>query len=107
MNITRDYDELTLNITVRFVDRDMFMRYTSFGIGHPLAIRRITRDCLDLEAPADTMDIDHEGASDGEGLEECDDDDEEEEESDYAFSDQELDGGDGGSDDGEFDDLSF
>ncbi|KIK35492.1 hypothetical protein CY34DRAFT_16981 [Suillus luteus UH-Slu-Lm8-n1] len=28
-----------------FVDRDMFMRYTHHGIGHPAVLREITRDC--------------------------------------------------------------
>jgi hypothetical protein len=37
----------------------MFMRYTYFGVGHPVAQRRITRDCLgsDLVAPVNAMDV--------------------------------------------------
>lgn len=37
---------------LRFADRDMFMRYTHYGIGHPTAVRKLTRDCAD----ADLMD---------------------------------------------------
>lgn len=33
---------------LRFVDRDMFMRYTHYGIGHPAVLREMTRDCADL-----------------------------------------------------------
>jgi hypothetical protein len=107
------YDELT-DIWVRFADRDMFMRYTSLGVGHPVSVQKLNRDCLHSGVPADTMnnldhDSDHEEVSDGEGLDEFDD----EEESDHALSDEELEDEDGGNDedeggDGEeFDDLSF
>ncbi|KAG1767493.1 hypothetical protein EV702DRAFT_1203702 [Suillus placidus] len=86
-----------------FVDRDMFMRYTHLGVGHPAMLRRIARDCLGFEAPADAMDVvdhdaDPEEVSGGEGIEEFDE--EELEEGD--------DGEDGGGSDGDiFDDLSF
>lgn len=82
----------------------MFLRYTPFGVGHPATVRRITRDCLRSEAPADTMDVDYEGVSDSEGLEEFDD---EQEESDYASSDEDLGDEDEGGDGDDFDDLSF
>ncbi|KAG2113688.1 hypothetical protein DEU56DRAFT_919696 [Suillus clintonianus] len=112
-----DWEEHYVGI---FVDRDMFMRYNPFGVGHPVSIRKITRDCLGSGAPADAMDVvnddaDHEEVDDGEGLGEFND----EQEGDYAFSDEELededgedneDGGDNedeGGDGNEFDDLSF
>jgi hypothetical protein len=91
----------------------MFMRYTPLGVGHPVTIRKIIKDCLRSGASADTMDVDHdsdhEDVSDDEGLKEFDD----EQENDYAFSDEELEdeaGGDDedeGGDNNEFDDLSF
>jgi hypothetical protein len=48
----------------------MFLRYTDLGIGHPVALRWIVRDCLGLQSsvPADSMDI-NEGGSNGEGNE--------------------------------------
>lgn len=88
------------------------MRYTPFGVGHPVTIRKMIKDCLRSRASADTMDVvshdsDHEEVSDGEGLEEVDD----EQENDYAFSDEELEDGEGdeeeGSDNDELDDFSF
>ncbi|KAG2060000.1 hypothetical protein BDR06DRAFT_967528 [Suillus hirtellus] len=44
-----------------FVDWDMFLRYTSLGVGHPVALRKIVRNCFDLESatPAtEDMDVD-------------------------------------------------
>ncbi|KAG2738497.1 hypothetical protein P692DRAFT_201873924 [Suillus brevipes Sb2] len=38
-----DWEEHYVGI---FIDRDMFMRYTHFGIGHSPMLRRIMRDCL-------------------------------------------------------------
>ncbi|KAG0692048.1 hypothetical protein DFH29DRAFT_883162 [Suillus ampliporus] len=73
----------------------MFMRYTHLGIGHPVALRRIIRDCLGSRAPADSdaMAIvdgaGHEEVSDGEGQEECSDSDEQEF-SEEEFSEEEL-----------------
>ncbi|KAG1775822.1 hypothetical protein EV702DRAFT_1199039 [Suillus placidus] len=32
-----------------FVDRDMFMRYTHYEIGHPIVLREVARDCADAE----------------------------------------------------------
>ncbi|KAG2032650.1 hypothetical protein BDR03DRAFT_935890 [Suillus americanus] len=32
-----------------FVDCDMFMRYTHYGIGHPTALRKLTKDCADAD----------------------------------------------------------
>jgi hypothetical protein len=45
----------------------MFLRYTDMGVGHPVALRRIVRDCLSLQsaAPVEAMDVDEDG-SDGE-----------------------------------------
>lgn len=117
------YVMLTLD---RFVDRDMFMRYTHLGVGHPVMLRRITRDCLGLGAPADVMnvvsdDADPKEISDSEDIEEPDEEDEEEEDEENEDDDEddEEDGEDGedDGDDGEdledgddgdvFDDLSF
>ncbi|KAG2055212.1 hypothetical protein BDR06DRAFT_982073 [Suillus hirtellus] len=56
-----------------FVDRDMFLHYISLGVGHPVALRKIVRDCFGLEAAAlalEAMDVDDglEGEGDkGEG----------------------------------------
>ncbi|KAG2051626.1 hypothetical protein BDR06DRAFT_889558, partial [Suillus hirtellus] len=44
-----------------FVDQDMFLHYTSLGVGHPVALRKIVRNCFDLESttPAtEDMDVD-------------------------------------------------
>jgi hypothetical protein len=60
----------------------MFMRYTHLGVGHPLALRRIARDCFDpqLAARAGAMDVvndeddgNNEKGSDDECSEGCDD----------------------------------
>lgn len=58
-----------------FVDRDMFLRYTDLGVGHPVALRRTVRDCFSLRssAPVDAMIINEGGGGDGEGLEVDDD----------------------------------
>ncbi|KAG2049011.1 hypothetical protein BDR06DRAFT_975591 [Suillus hirtellus] len=32
-----------------FVDQDMFMCYTHYGIGHPIVLRQLTRDCANAE----------------------------------------------------------
>lgn len=92
----------------------MFMRYTPFGVGHPVIIQSMTRDCFGLQAPADINDVvdndsDHEELSDNEGPGEFNDEDEEDEEDDLAFSDEEPEDEleDGASDSDEFDDLSF
>jgi hypothetical protein len=49
----------------------MFLRYTDMGVGHPVALQRTVRDCLNLRsvAPAEAMDVD-EDRGDGEGHEE-------------------------------------
>ncbi|KAG2048807.1 hypothetical protein BDR06DRAFT_1012728 [Suillus hirtellus] len=88
-----------------FVDRDMFIRYTHFGIGHPVTLRKIIRDCLDFEPTGDTMDIEsitneeidvgyeENGASDScDGY--SDDDDEEEEEGEEGEEEEEEELGD-------------
>jgi hypothetical protein len=99
----------------------MFMRYTPFGIGHPLTLRKITRDCLGpLAAPAagsDAMDttivddVGHEdGVSDGEDGEECNDEREEDPDDELSDDWEELESEDGEDRDGDedtFDDLSF
>ncbi|KAG2046631.1 hypothetical protein BDR06DRAFT_985499 [Suillus hirtellus] len=114
-----DWEEYYVGI---FVDRDMFMQYTHLGVGHPVMLWRITRDCLGLGAPADVMnvvsdDADPKEISDSEDIEELDEEDEEEK--DEEDEDDEEDGnngeddGDNGEDledgdDGDvFDDLSF
>jgi hypothetical protein len=55
----RDYGSsrvLITNLWIRFVGRDMFIRYTHFGVGHPALLRRITRDCFGYESGlGDTM----------------------------------------------------
>jgi hypothetical protein len=112
---------LAHGLRVRFVDRDMFMRYTHFGVGHPVMLRRMTRECLgsDLVALDDAMDVinddaaDHDnGDGDGEfeeGDGECEEDDGEQEEAEDEIED--LDEGDDDDEDEEddttFDDLSF
>ncbi|KAG1726169.1 uncharacterized protein EDB91DRAFT_1254428 [Suillus paluster] len=55
-----DWKEFHVGI---FVDRDMFIRYTDLGVGHPVALRRIVRDCSTLESATtpvedDSMDVD-------------------------------------------------
>ncbi|KAG1901203.1 uncharacterized protein F5891DRAFT_1187899 [Suillus fuscotomentosus] len=46
-----------------FVDQDMFLRYTSLGVGHPVALRKIIRNCFDLEsATLATEDMDVDGS---------------------------------------------
>jgi hypothetical protein len=113
VNIT-SYDTLTLELWVRFVDRDMFIRYTHFGVGHPVAVRKMVKDCLGSPAAApadrDTMDIfddiDLEEIWDGEGHAELDD--EQDSEGEDELSDEELgdeDDEDRDEDDDLFDDL--
>jgi hypothetical protein len=102
---------------VRFVDRDMFMRYTGFGIGHPVMLRKFVRDCIssDLMAPTHTMDTvdadEHEDDIDGEGNDARDavHDEDDEESSDEELSDESSSEGDGEDDldEDEFDLLSF
>ncbi|KIK39154.1 hypothetical protein CY34DRAFT_14574 [Suillus luteus UH-Slu-Lm8-n1] len=104
-----DWEEHYVGI---FVDRDMYMRYTHFGVGHPVSLRRIIRDCESL-ALANAMDVVDEEVDDDEEDRGGDDEQYEDDE----FSDEELeddDEGDGedddeGSDDAEdeFNDLSF
>jgi hypothetical protein len=81
----------------------MFMRYTYFGVGHPVAQRRITRDCLgsDLVAPVNAMDVVREDDADqdevdvnheayGDGEEEGDNEINDEELEDEELEDEEL-----------------
>lgn len=118
---------IKLQPTVRFLDRDMFMRYTYFGVRHPVAQRRITRDCLgsDLVAPVNTMDVvreddadqdevdvNHEAYGDGqeEGDNEINDEELEDEELEDEDEGEEEEGEEeeGGEDEDPFDDhLSF
>ncbi|KAG2052923.1 hypothetical protein BDR06DRAFT_1009062 [Suillus hirtellus] len=101
-----DWEEHYVGI---FVDRDMFMRYTHFGVGHPVMLRRIIRDIV---APTDAMDVMDEDVRNGEDHEQWDI---EEEDGDDESGDEELeeeeDGSedDGGGDEDEdvLDDLSF
>jgi hypothetical protein len=86
------YGTLTLNLRTRFVDWDMFIRYTDLGVGHPLMSRRIIRD-FDPVILTNAMDIvneddrDHEEVGDGNSHEECDD---RQDEGDDEFGDEEL-----------------
>lgn len=115
---------IDLNLFVRFVDRDMFMRYTHFGVGHSPLLRKITRDCSESVARTDAMDtsnssndedVNHEVVGDGEDYDEFDDDreniDEEcdDESSDGESSDGELldDNASEGYEGDEFDGISF
>lgn len=120
------YYKLTLAFCDRFVDRDMFLRYTHFGVGHPVMQRRIIRDCESL-ALANVMDVVDGEVSDGEDHMEGDDEQEqdddeqmegadEQDENDDEVSDEEPeddDEGDGEDDEGsdnaedESYDLSF
>lgn len=88
------------NCHISFVDRDMFMRYTQLGVGHPAMLRMIARDSLGNESPSSIVDaVDNSNSvalqgdvgygedSDGEGYEGYDD---EKEVSDEEFSDEEL-----------------
>lgn len=103
---------LAHELRVRFVDRDMFMRYTHFGVGHPVMLRRMTRECLgsDLVALDDAMDVidddaaDHDN-EDGDG--ECEEDDGEQEEAEDEVEDLDEGDDDDEEDDTTFDDLSF
>ncbi|KAG1816391.1 uncharacterized protein BJ212DRAFT_1480844 [Suillus subaureus] len=36
-----------------FVDRDMFMRYTHYGIGHPKVLQEMARDCANMDLADD------------------------------------------------------
>ncbi|KIK34857.1 hypothetical protein CY34DRAFT_17433 [Suillus luteus UH-Slu-Lm8-n1] len=123
---TDDWEEHYVGI---FVDRDMYMRYTYFGIGHSPMLRRITRDCLIESArQSDAMDTaDGDNVEDAEQDEVGDDhpynegddgqddgDDEGCENSDNEFSGEELNEDDGSEDDSqadseddEFDHVSF
>lgn len=92
----------------------MFMRYTCLGIGHPAALRRITRDCLgsDIVVSPHTMDIGEDSDGDLEGFdgshEEGEDGEDDDEESDDEESDDDLSGGEQDEDENdEFDELSF
>ncbi|KIK32237.1 hypothetical protein CY34DRAFT_47013, partial [Suillus luteus UH-Slu-Lm8-n1] len=51
-----------------FVDRDMFMRYTHYGVGHPVVMREMTRDCanIDLTHSPESEDDEDDGDEDQE-----------------------------------------
>lgn len=115
------YIILTLNPRARFVDRDMFMRYTHFGVGHPVMVRRLTRDCLGYESvtPVDAMDavneVDDTDDVEVEGREayhdgQADDNESEDEDEEDGEDDEDEEDGEDEEDEGEddmFDDLSF
>jgi hypothetical protein len=94
----------------------MFIRYTHFGIGHPVTLRKIIRDCFGFQSLGDTMDIagssnaevdeDYEGNGTGESHDGCSDDEDEDEEelSDEELEDEANEGWEGDEDD---DLLSF
>jgi hypothetical protein len=105
---------LAHELRVRFVDRDMFMRYTHFGVGHPVLLRRMVRECLssDLVAPDDAMNVINDDAADNDddsedGDIECEVGDDEQEEAEDEVED--IDEGDDEEDEDDtmFDDLSF
>ena len=57
----------------------MFLRYTHLGVGHPVALRRITKDCLDFESAAlasEVMDVDEGKSASDEAYEEHEEADE-------------------------------
>jgi hypothetical protein len=86
---------------LRFVDRDMFMRYTHCGIGHPTAVRELVRDCANAEladnssnleeSENDENEIIQRCDSDGEGSEGDEDEDDSEELNDHDPECQEMD----------------
>jgi hypothetical protein len=41
----------------RFVDRDMFICYIPYGVGHPPILRKMPRDCLTSSVTPDDMDV--------------------------------------------------
>lgn len=99
----------------------MLLRYTDMGVGHPVALRKTVRDCLNLRsaAPVEAMDINEDG-SDTEGHEEEEEqqlemdvdlvDEESEEESESEEDEQESEDGfdDFGEEaEDEFDEFSF
>lgn len=100
------------------------MRYTHFRVGHSAMLWKLIRDCSELGAQTNAMDIanssnnedlDYEVIGDGEGFPECDDDQEDSDEE--CDNDSELSDNDVGDNDDElgyedadeepFDDLSF
>jgi hypothetical protein len=58
----------------RFADRDMFIRYTPYGVGHPPLLRKMARDCLTSSQTPEDMNVEEyvEGDS-GDNQEEWDD----------------------------------
>lgn len=102
-----DWEEHYVGI---FVDRDMFIRYTHFGVGHSAMVRKIVRDCSESVAQTNAIDIDNDEDEDGNGFDGYDDeqDDSDEECDDDGESDDSVeddDGEDVGED--EFDFVSF
>ncbi|KIK36572.1 hypothetical protein CY34DRAFT_94132 [Suillus luteus UH-Slu-Lm8-n1] len=85
-----------------FVDRDMFMRYTHFGVGHPAMLRRIARDCESVAlggmegnvTGTSETDVGHNTHYDleDERCEDIEDESEEDEDESEEVSDEELDG---------------
>lgn len=65
------------------------MRYGHFGVGHPVAMRRMTKDCMEIVDGSDDVDYAAEDLSDGEGFDGCSEDDDDET-SDEELSDEEL-----------------
>lgn len=55
----------------RFADRDMFIRYTPYGIGHPPMLRKMARDCITSSQTPEDMDIEEHDS--GDSQEEWDD----------------------------------
>lgn len=81
------------------------MRYTDLGVGHPVTLRKIVRDCFGstLVAPANAMDVVDEDVSADEDQEVYDEEEEECDEIDDEELDDEDDGDDG--DDGHCDEV--
>lgn len=87
-----------LPVSVSFVDRDMFLRYTDLGIGHPASLRKTIRDCSGRQraTPAGAMDANDGVDSDGEDHEE---DDDEQMDMDLAADEEDEDGDEDGDED--------
>ncbi|KAG2052971.1 hypothetical protein BDR06DRAFT_972653 [Suillus hirtellus] len=106
-----DWEEHYVEIEcARFINQDMFLQYTHFGIGHPVMLWRIIRDIV---VPVNAMDVMDEDISNNEDHEQYDDG---QEDSNDEFSDKELEDGDEDDkgedkdkdeDEDAFDDLSF
>lgn len=82
----------------------MFLRYTHLGVGHPVTLRKIVRQCLGSETLADTiMDVDEGGIT---GAGQKDGDLSEESEGEYDEEEEDEEEADETSDHDECDDVT-